>query len=339
MSNKVFDHIDFGIIQQFLDKEDVTDVGIKNKGEIWITSNTEGHFKIREKIPEIEVQRIANQIANKMQKEFNPSKPSLEGDIQGNLVDYRVACVHSYLATEGITIVIRKVRKTSYLTYEKLIAENYVSSEVLDFLIKSVKGKANILFVGETGSGKTELMKFLIKYIPNNEVIVTIEDSLEFNVKQISPNSSCTSFRIRPNSDYRDIIAISLRLNVQRLLLQEARGPEVGDLIDAMSTGHNVMTTMHARGSDAVPARIKQMLKNDNEPFESLKQRIYALVDLIVEIDKVQIDTGIHRYIKAITEYYYNTETNECKNIILYESGAKLNKCSDKLSKLIESGV
>jgi pilus assembly protein CpaF len=283
-----------------------------------------------------EIERIANQIANKMQKEFNPSKPTLEGDIQGEKVDYRIACVHSYLATEGTTIVIRKVRKTSYLTYDGLINDNYITEEGMNFIIKAVIGKANILFVGETGSGKTELMKFLLKYIPNNEVIVTIEDSLEFNVKKINPNSSCTSFRVRPNADYRDIIAMSLRLNVQRLLLQEARGPEVGDLIDAMSTGHNVMTTMHARGSDAVPARIKQMLKNDNEPFESLKQRIYALVDLVIEIEKFETDKGIHRQVKAITEYYYNTVTNECRNILLYESRHQMNKCSEKLSKLIE---
>ncbi|MEG0077038.1 CpaF/VirB11 family protein [Anaerorhabdus sp.] len=335
MNERCFDEINFGILQEFLEQEDVTDVACKNGNEIWITSNCKGHFKSNLLIQEGEVERIANQIANKMQKEFNPSNPSLEGDIQKDQEDYRVGCVHSYLSNEGTTLVIRKVRKKPFLSYEKLIEDEVISKKGLDLLILAVKGKANILVIGETGSGKTEILKFLIPYIPKNEVIVTIEDSMEFNVKNIAPELSCTAFRIRQNFSYSNIIAMTLRLNVQRILLQEARGEEVKDLIDAISTGHCVMTTMHAKSAENVPSRIRQMIRNDNETYDSLKKRVYSLFDLVVHMEKIETKEGIKRKVNCIHEFCYDAMSDTCSLIEVYNNRKMKQMLSNQLTKQI----
>ncbi|SJZ34182.1 CpaF/VirB11 family protein [Anaerorhabdus furcosa] len=331
MSDGNFNEIDFGLLQNLLEQEDITDVACKNGNEIWITSNDKGHYKSQMFISESEVERIANQIANKMQKEFNPANPSLEGDIQKDKLDYRVGCVHSYLSQEGTTLVIRKVRKKQFLTYDRLIQDKTISKKALDVLIYAVKGRANLLFIGETGSGKTELLKFLIPYIPKNEVIVTIEDSMEFNVKSIAPELSCTAFRIRKNYTYSTIISMALRLNVQRILLQEARGEEVRDLIDAISTGHTVMTTMHAKSAENVPSRIRQMIRDENENYDSLKKRIYALFDLVVHMEKIETKVGIKRTVKSIHEFYYDASNDECHLIEIYSNGRLINQLSNGL--------
>ncbi len=339
-NEEIFSKINFGVITDLINEEDITDVTCKNGNEVWITSNTRGHKITDLEINEAEIQRIASQIANKMGKEFNPSEPNLEGDIQGEEFDMRIACGHQYLAPEGSTIAIRKVRKKAFLTYETLISDNYITKEALDMLIKAMRGRANIFVVGETGTGKTELLKFLSTYIPINEVMVTIEDSLEFNVKKINPKASVTSFRIRPKFGYRKVIAMAMRLNVQRIWLQEARNEEVGDLIDAMSTGHNVCTTMHARGAGAVISRIKQMLKDENETFDSLRNRVYALVDIVIYIDKVETAEGVFRQINTITEFCYDNSKNISSDNIIYtaEKGI-INGFSDELNNIMSRNL
>jgi len=335
----IFDKVNFGVLQPLLDDDDVTDVACKNQNEVWVTSNTRGHYLTDVKIDENEIDRIVNQVANKMHKQFNPANPSLEGDIQAEKFDYRIGCVHRYLSVNGTCFNLRKVKKTPFLTYDKLIQDNYIKKSALDALIFAVKGRANIIILGNTGSGKTELMKFLAQYIPSNDVIVTIEDSLEFNIKNINPNASCNAFRVKDDFSYSDIIAMSLRLNVKRILLQEARGSEVKDLIDAMSTGHNVMTTMHARNADAVVSRIKQMIKNDNESFESLKKRIYALVDLVIYIDAIESDQGIFRQVASITEFIYDPKNDTCKDKIIYKANGRCYKFSEGLLKLLNNNL
>lgn len=335
MSEVDFENIDFGVLKEILNFPDVTDISCKNNGEVWITSNEKGHYLSDVILQENEVLRIANQIANKMQKEFNPANPSLEGDIQEEEVDYRIGCVHHYLSPEGTTLVIRKVRKKLFLSYQQLITDQSISKEALNLLVLSIKTKMNMIFIGETGSGKTELLKFLSQYIPQEEVVVTIEDSMEFNLKKIVPSLSCTSFRVRKEISYQKIVSMVLRLNVERILLQEARGQEVDDLLDAMSTGHTVLTTMHAKNVNMVPARIKQMLRDSKESYESLRKRVHGLVDIVVLMEKVCTKEGVHRRVKEIAYYDFNPQSEECLTYSLYQHGVKIDKLPKVLSKIL----
>ncbi len=337
MNSQGFDHVDFGDLQQFLDYPDVTDVSCKNDGEVWLTSNERGHYLSDVKVYEKEVMRIASQIANKMQKEFNPANPNLEGDIQGKEEDYRVGCVHRHLSPFGTTLVIRKVRKKLFLSYSQLLRDKSISKEALHLLILAVKSGMNMIFIGETGSGKTELLKFLSQYIPKEEVVVTIEDSMEFNLNQLISDLSCTAFHLREGVTYQQIVAMSLRLNVQRILLQEARGEEVDDLLDAMSTGHTVMTTMHARSVETVCSRIKQMLKSSQESYDHLQARVYGLVDLVVFMEKEKTKKGTHRKVKQIARYQYFSKENRWECNLVYDYNKKLfPMSSDFIQKLIK---
>lgn len=335
---KIFDHIDFGVLNDLLVEEDVRDINCMNHNEIWITSNRKGHFLLRDaSISDEEIRRIANQVANKMEKEFNPGFPCLEGDIRTKDLDLRVSAIHEELSVNGISLALRKVTRSMILTEQNLVQSHFVTAPALRFLIQAVKGRCNLLFVGETGSGKTEFLKFLASYIPLDHRIVTIEDSLEFNIKQLRPESSCTAFRVRPGFDYSSIIAMALRQNVNWILLQEARGKEVNDLLDAMSTGHTVMTTMHTRGAEEVTTRIKQMLKNENESLDSLEMRVHSLIDLVVHLKKQVDQDGISRYVQQITEYQYDAQERKCyqKTLYRHQSG-RLLKCSSQLAEKMQ---
>lgn len=331
--NNVFDNIDFKSLTKYINDKNITDISCRNNNEIWITSNTKGHYRSKIRITKEEIDTIANQVANKMEKEFNPFNPCLEGDIYGSDINLRVSAIHEYLANDGTSLALRKVTKRQLLTKDYLVKSNYCTEEAIDFLIKATKAKANIIIIGETGSGKTELLKFLATHIPNDQVIVTIEDSLEFNIKELNPKASCTAFRVKKDFDYTSIIAMSLRQNVSRLLLQEARGKEVLDLLNAMSTGHSVMTTIHAKGSEGLGIRVKQMLDDDRESLESINMRLYSLVDVVVFLKK-RLDDRVYRYIDNITEFSVDLKTNEPINKKIYQKDGKLS-LSKRMKDLI----
>ena len=233
-----------------------------------------------------------------------------------------------------MTLALRKVSRASMLSEDYLVESGFITRPALQFLIRCIRYRCNMIFVGETGSGKTEFLKFLATYIPVDQRIVTIEDSLEFNIKEIHPEASCSAFRVRPGFDYSAIIAMALRQNVNWILLQEARGKEVDDLLDAMSTGHTVLTTMHTRGADTVTTRIKQMMKNDAESMSSLEMRVYSLVDLVVHLKKETGKHGIVRSVDEIIEYLYDPKSRQCTQHVLYRARTgRLNRCSPELQR------
>ena len=89
---RIFDKIDFGVLSDLLVQEDIRDINCLNHNEIWVTSNHHGHYRLTDRsIQETEINRIANQVANKMEKEFNPGSPCLEGDIHDADLDLRVS--------------------------------------------------------------------------------------------------------------------------------------------------------------------------------------------------------------------------------------------------------
>mgnify|MGYP005766428851 FL=1 len=335
---RVFEQIDFGVLNDLLVQEDIRDINCMNGSEIWVTSNQRGHYRLPGRtIEDAEIRRIANQVANKMEKEFNPGHPCLEGDIHQEQMDLRVSAIHEELSVNGISLALRKVSRASVLNEDYLVESGFITRPALRFLIRCIRYRCNILFVGETGSGKTEFLKYLATFIPADQRIVTIEDSLEFNIKQLCPQASCTAFRVRPGFDYSAIIAMALRQNVNWILLQEARGREVDDLLDAMSTGHTVLTTMHTRGADTVTTRIKQMLKNEAESMSSLEMRVYSLVDLVVHLKKETGMEGVRRWADEIIEYLYDPQSRQCAQKVLYRSRTgRLNRCSTELQRRLE---
>ena len=337
----IFKQIDFGVLKDLLVQEDIRDINCLNHNEIWVTSNQRGHYRLTDrKIEEKEISRIANQVANKMEKEFNPGNPCLEGDIHSDQQDLRVSAIHEELSVSGISLALRKVSRKSILSEEYLVSSGFITKSALQFLIRCIRYRCNIIFVGETGTGKTEFLKFLSMYIPVDQRIVTIEDSLEFNIKELNPEASCSSFRVRPGFDYSAIIAMALRQNVNWILLQEARGKEVDDLLDAMSTGHTVLTTMHTRGADTVTTRIKQMMKNDAESMNSLEMRVYSLVDLVVHLTKKTDENGVNRRVEEILEYQYDPATRQCSQRVIFRARTgRLNHCSADLQRRLEMTV
>ena len=166
MNNAIFDQIDFGPLEKYLNDENVTDISYSNNGQIHLKTLNQGIVKVN--LPEINnqlMEKIAFQCSNVMGKTFNMAHPMLDAES----AELRLNFVHDSIATNGIACVIRKTPAKIRLNKDKLINENYVSVSLHDFLFKCVEGHCNIIVSGETGSGKTELVKYLASHIQENE--------------------------------------------------------------------------------------------------------------------------------------------------------------------------
>ena len=140
--------------------------------------------------------------------------------------ELRLAFVHDSIAQNGIACVVRKTPAKIRLQKEKIVAEKYVELDIIDFLEQCVLGHCNIIACGETGSGKTELIKYLASKIAENEKIITIEDTLELHLDKIFPTRDIVSMKTNNIATYTDILEACMRQNPKWILLSEVRSAE-----------------------------------------------------------------------------------------------------------------
>ena len=184
MNDAVFSQIDFGPLKEFLEEDNITDVSYSNGGQVWLKTLDKGVYRVeRPEINNALMEKLAFQCSNVMGKTFNMAHPFLDAES----AELRLNFVHESIATNGICCVIRKTPAKIRLNKDKLINEKYVTEDLHDFLMTCVEGHCNIIVSGETGSGKTELVKYLASHTKENEKIITIEDTLELHLDKIFP--------------------------------------------------------------------------------------------------------------------------------------------------------
>ena len=247
----------FGPLWKFIDNEEITDVDY-NGHEVWLTNIYNERFRVsqayvEENITNGFVEQFTQRISNVVSKQFNKQNPELEAETN----DLRVTILHESVARSGRSISIRKTPPVIRLTAEKAIEEKYCDEEILAFLMNCVKAKMNFIFCGMPGIGKTECVKFLSQYIPANERVITIEDTMELRYLATNPRKDCIEMRVHEELfDYASAIKACLRLNPKWIMLSEARSKEVKYLLESWSTGVCGMTTLHTDDVRNIPDRI-----------------------------------------------------------------------------------
>lgn len=202
MDDAIFSQIDFGPLKEFLDNDDITDVSYTNNGQVWVKSLSQGVYKVeRPEINNALIEKMAFQCSNVMGKTFNMAHPMLDAES----AELRLNFIHESIATNGIACLVRKTPAKIRLNKEKLLNENYVSLQIHDFLFKCVEGHCNIMISGETGSGKTELVKYLASHTKENEKVITIEDTLELHLDKIFPHRDIVALKTNNIASYSDI--------------------------------------------------------------------------------------------------------------------------------------
>lgn len=228
------------ILQELLEDDSITEIMINGYDNIFY--EREGRiekwnkkFESADKLAD-----IAQRIAAMSNKIVNEATPIVDTRLEDGS---RVNIVLPPVAINGPIITIRKFYD-SPLTMEKLVRIGTVTEEAAQFLKRLVQGKYNIFISGGTGSGKTTFLNALSEFIPEDERVITIEDSAELqlhNIKNLVRLEARNANSEGNNAvSIRDLIRSSLRMRPDRIIVGEVRGVEAVDMLQAMNTGHLV---------------------------------------------------------------------------------------------------
>ena len=320
MNEAIFSQIDFGPLQKFLDDDDITDVSYSNGGQIHLKTLSKGIYPVDD--PEINntfMEKLAFQCSNVMGTTFNMAHPLLDAES----AELRLNFIHDSIATNGVACVIRKTPAKIRLNKKKLLDEGYVNLQVHDFLMKCVEGHCNIVVSGETGSGKTELVKYLASHIKDNEKIISIEDTLELHLDRIYPHRDIVAMKTNNIASYTELLEGCMRQNPQWILISEVRSAEaVMAVRNSISSGHNIITTIHSDKASSIPMRMYALLES-NQDVAQFEKTICRYVQLGVYVKGFfSAELGrFQREILEVCEFYVDDETNEaCTNLIYKKS-------------------
>ena len=204
----------------------------------------------------------------------------------------RLNAVIAPLALDGALVSIRRFGAKP-LTADRLIANQSITSEMIEFLRACVKARINMLISGGTGSGKTTLLNCLSGYIPEDERVATIEDAAELRLQQ--PHVVRMETRVANVEGHgaitaRDLVKNALRMRPDRIIIGECRGSEALDMLQAMNTGHDgSLTTIHANTSRDAVSRLEMMvgMAGFDLPIWVIRKQVASAVQLVVQVNRL----------------------------------------------------
>lgn len=319
MKDAIFSQLDFGPINEFLSDDNVTDVSYSNNGQIWLKTLDKGIYKVeRPEINNTLMEKLAFQCSNVMGVTFNMAHPFL--DAEG--AELRLNFVHESIATNGIACVIRKTPAKIRLNKSKLLDEKYVTENLHDFLVQCVQAHCNIIVSGETGSGKTELVKYLASNTAENEKMITIEDTLELHLDRIFPGRDIVAMKTNNIASYSDVLVTCMRQNPKWILLSEVRSAEAVTAVrNSISSGHNIISTIHSDRAEHIPMRLYSLLEGSQDIDQFLKS-IHRYVQIGVHV-KGYMSAELQRFQREIVEVceFYVDDQNVARSNIIYHKG------------------
>jgi len=316
-NENIFSTIDFGPLKKYLDDDNITDISYSNSGQMWLKSLDKGVYRAEvQEINDALMEKIAFQCSNIMGKTFNMAQPFLDSES----AELRMNFVHDSIARNGIAAVFRKTPAKIRLQKEKLLSERYVTADMLEFLTRAVKGHCNILVAGETGSGKTELVKFLASHTAENEKLITIEDTLELHLDRIYPHRDIVSMKTNNIASYSEVLVTCMRQNPKWILLSEVRSAEAVTAVrNSISSGHNILSTIHADKAESIPHRLYSLLESNIDVDQFLKTiHRYVQLGIFVRGRYSSVEKRFVREIGEVTEFFV-TDDNETGHNVIYK--------------------
>jgi pilus assembly protein CpaF len=283
------DLLGLGPLQPLLADPTVSEVMVNSFDDVWVeragcVEPTRVRFD-----DEDHLRNIIDRIVSGVGRRIDESSPMVDARLQDGS---RVNAVIAPLALRGAYLTIRRFRDMP-LSVEELISRGTLGPKSAHFLELVVRGGANVLISGGTGTGKTTTLNVLSGAIPDNERIVTIEDAAELRLAQrhVLPMESRPANREDVGKvEIRDLVRNSLRMRPDRIIVGECRGPEAVDMLQAMNTGHDgCMTTIHANSPRDALSRLETLVLTSGIelPSRAIREQIASAFDVIVQLERM----------------------------------------------------
>ena len=298
---KLIDYLESSFIADLLKEDNVTDISYNGEC-IYYIDNRFGRLKRDiEAEPQL-VKDFIRQIANLSEKQFSFQNPELDVSFGR----YRISALHQSICRKNnvecicfsLRIASNKIR----------IEENeqFFPKEICELLDVLIASNVSIVIGGLTGSGKTELQKYLITRMGENTRTIVIDNILELDQLKIEKNIDLNVWQVdenRSSTSIQSLVRTALRSNPDWLIVAESRGAEMLDVLNSSLTGHPIITTLHALDIDSMPYRMVRMVMMNEQKmdFNDVFQDISYHMRFYVYMERKYLKNGaVSRYVSSI---------------------------------------
>jgi pilus assembly protein CpaF len=328
-----------GPIEPFIRDPEITEVMVNSHRVVYIERGgkiyrTDVSFRNEE-----DLRRTIDKIVGRVGRRIDDSSPYVDARLTDGS---RVNAIIPPLAIHGSALTIRKFSADPF-TAKDLIDFGTLTPELVPFLDACVRGRLNILVSGGTGAGKTTLLNVLSAFLPEDERIITIEDSAELRMQQ--PHVVSLEYR-PPNIEgqgevtIRDLVRNALRMRPDRIVVGEVRGGETLDMLQAMNTGHDgSISTIHANSPRDVLSRLETLalMAGMDLTVRALREQVSAAIDLIVHVARFQ--DGVRRVANVTEVVGLEGDTVTMQDLFLFHVDTGLDERNRVRGHLAPSGL
>ena len=313
------DILGYGPIEPLLKDPDITEVMVNGYNQIYVE-----RFGLIERTnvvfeSDAHLMRVIDRIVSPIGRRVDESSPMVDARLPNG---YRVNATIPPLSMTGPILTIRKFAARPF-TAQELVANNTMSLQLVLFLRACVKANINITVSGGTGSGKTTLLNVLSSFIPENQRVITIEDTAELQLSQdhvVRLEKRPANIEGKGEITIRQLVINALRMRPDRIVVGECRGGEALDMLQAMNTGHDgSMTTVHSNSPRDTLRRIETMvlMAGMDLPLKAIREQIASSIELIIQIDRIH--DGTRKVVKVSEVQGMEGETIVLQDLFVFK--------------------
>ncbi|MBV8859954.1 MAG: CpaF family protein [Acidobacteria bacterium] len=290
-----------GPLEPLLSDPQVSDILVNSPKKVYIERHGKLELTSVEFKDDEHLMRVIERIVSTVGRRIDESSPMVDARLSDGS---RVNAIIPPLSLDGPVLSIRRFGAEP-LRMSSLIDKNALTKEMAEMFEMCVKARLNVLISGGTGAGKTTLLNALSSYIPDDQRIVTIEDSAELQLQQphvVRLETRPPNIEGKGEVAQRDLVKNALRMRPDRIVIGEVRGGEAIDMLQAMNTGHDgSLTTIHANTPRDALARLETMIQMTGMRLSdrAMRQQVASALDLVIQAARLSDGT---RRITSISE-------------------------------------
>lgn len=281
--------IGYGPLEPLLNDKNVSEIMVNGFDKVYVERDGVNEKTSIKFIDEPSLMAVIERIVNSQGRRIDEGSPMV--DVR--LAEYgaRVNATIRPISVSAPTLTIRKFRD-DMMTLNHLVSGGSLSREMADFLRLCVEQRKSIIVSGATASGKTTFLNALSNSIPENERIITIEDTAELNFQHqhlVRLEARRANSEGKGEVSIRELLQNTLRMKPDRIVIGECRDGTAHDMLQAMSTGHDgSMTTTHADSPRQLFTRLELLRAESdiNMSSKNVQTLISTAVNVIVQQKK-----------------------------------------------------
>ena len=323
--NKVISFLESSFLSSLLIDEDVTDISY-NGDSIYYVSNSLGRKKAPLLVEHQTIKDFLRQIANLTENQFSFSNPKLDTSFG----KYRLHATHQSIGRlndeQRVTFSLRIASSTPRINDNS----DFFTPDIVKLIKWLIANRKSIVIGGITGSGKTEFQKYLIRNMPENERVIVIDNVMELDQVRLDSSIDMTCWQVNldnPNASPSSLIKDALRNNPDWLIVAEARGEEMADVLNSAMTGAPIITTIHSYDVKSLPSRMGRLMQYSKQKidYKEALNDIYYHFHYYFYLVKEVVNGNVKRYISQVCYFSndgeYKLLFDKKKNINLLKGG------------------